>query len=134
MTRGGSEHSCTHHGGRRSFPLCLLATGLEKGLASVIGHADRAGPLESYCMGLILPAERKSVEPMAAMTAPTRTLRTTLKITDPVVLPPRTERHIPNSIATMRRRLIVALVNRLHRCPCCTTPIKRLASHTAAGA
>ena len=72
MTRGGSDHSCTHHGGRRSFPLCLLASGLEKGLASVIGHADRAGPLETYCMGLILPAERKSVEPMAALTAPTR--------------------------------------------------------------
>lgn len=44
-----------------------------EGLVSVIGHADRAGPLEAYCMGLILPAERKSVEPMAAMTAPERT-------------------------------------------------------------
>jgi SRSO17 transposase len=43
------------------------------GLVSVIGHADRAGPLADYCMGLMLPAERKSVEPMAAMTAPTRT-------------------------------------------------------------
>src|SRR3974390_3636226 len=43
------------------------------GLVSVIGHADRAGPLEDYCMGLLLPAERKSVEPMAAMTAPDRT-------------------------------------------------------------
>lgn len=43
------------------------------GLASVIGHADRAGPLADYCMGLILPGERKSVEPMAAMTAPART-------------------------------------------------------------
>jgi SRSO17 transposase len=42
-------------------------------LVSVIGHADRAGPLEAYCTGLILPAERKSVEPIAAMTAPTRT-------------------------------------------------------------
>jgi SRSO17 transposase len=43
------------------------------GLVSVIGHADRAGPLEAYCQGLILPAERKSVEPIAAMTAPSRT-------------------------------------------------------------
>jgi SRSO17 transposase len=42
-------------------------------LVGVIGHADRAGPLEGYCTGLMLPAERKSVEPMAAMTAPTRT-------------------------------------------------------------
>jgi SRSO17 transposase len=41
-------------------------------LASVIGHADRAGPLRDYCTGLILPGERKSVEPMAARTAPAR--------------------------------------------------------------
>ena len=40
------------------------------GLAGVIGHADRVGPLHDYCVGLMLPAERKSVEPMAAMTAP----------------------------------------------------------------
>ena len=43
------------------------------GLASVIGHADRAGPLRDYCTGLMLPGERKSVEPMAARTAPART-------------------------------------------------------------
>ena len=41
-------------------------------LASVMGHADRAGPLRNYCMGLVLPGERKSVEPMAARTAPAR--------------------------------------------------------------
>jgi SRSO17 transposase len=43
------------------------------GLVSVIGHADRAGPLRDYCVGLMLPCERKSVEPMAAVTAPGRT-------------------------------------------------------------
>ena len=42
-------------------------------LASVIGPSNRAGPLRDYCTGLLLPAERKSVEPMAAMTAPSRT-------------------------------------------------------------
>src|SRR6202043_496459 len=42
------------------------------GLVSVIGHADRAGPLRDYCVGLIMPGERKSVEPMAAVTAPAR--------------------------------------------------------------
>src|SRR6266436_9882797 len=41
-------------------------------LGSVIGHADRTGPLRDYCTGLILPGERKSVEPMAAKTAPAR--------------------------------------------------------------
>jgi len=44
-----------------------------EGLASVVGHADRAGPLRAYCTGLMLPGERKSVEPMAAKTAPART-------------------------------------------------------------
>ena len=43
------------------------------GLVSVIGHADRAKPLRDYCVGLLLPGERKSVEPMAAVTAPQRT-------------------------------------------------------------
>src|SRR5271167_712039 len=41
-------------------------------LASVIGHADRVGPLHDYCTGLILPGDRKSVEPMAAKTDPAR--------------------------------------------------------------
>jgi SRSO17 transposase len=44
-----------------------------EGLVSVIGHADRAGPLRDYCVGLMMPCERKSVEPMAAITAPART-------------------------------------------------------------
>jgi len=39
-------------------------------LASVIGHAARVGPLRDYCSGLLLPCERKSVEPIAAATAP----------------------------------------------------------------
>jgi SRSO17 transposase len=41
-------------------------------LVGVIGHADRATPLRDYCTGLLMPAERKSVEPMAAVTAPAR--------------------------------------------------------------
>jgi SRSO17 transposase len=41
-------------------------------LAGVIGHADRVGPLRDYCTGLLTPAERKSVEPLAAVTAPSR--------------------------------------------------------------
>lgn len=42
-------------------------------LAGVIGHKDREGPLRDYCTGLLLACERKSVEPMAAVTAPGRT-------------------------------------------------------------
>src|SRR5680860_1513228 len=41
-------------------------------LASVIGHADRVRPLGDYCTGLLLDCERKSVEPLAAVTAPAR--------------------------------------------------------------
>ena len=41
-------------------------------LAEVIGHADRAAPLHDYCLGLLLPGDRKSVEPIAAVTAPAR--------------------------------------------------------------
>src|SRR5580765_5110141 len=44
-----------------------------EGLVSVSGHADRASPLRDYCLGLMMPCERKSVEPMAAVTAPRRT-------------------------------------------------------------
>ena len=41
-------------------------------LAQALGHADRVAPLKAYCTGLILPGERKSVEPMAARLEPTR--------------------------------------------------------------
>jgi SRSO17 transposase len=37
-----------------------------------VGHADRAEPLRLYCAGLLLPGERKSVEPMAARLTPGR--------------------------------------------------------------
>src|SRR6201986_3338788 len=47
--------------------------GYVTGLGGAIGHAERTRPLRDYCTGLILPGERKSVEPMAARTAPTRT-------------------------------------------------------------
>src|SRR5580692_6113396 len=42
-------------------------------LASVLGHADRVRPFEDYCVGLLSAEGRKSVEPLAAVTAPERT-------------------------------------------------------------
>jgi SRSO17 transposase len=39
-------------------------------LAEVIGHADRVVPLRHYCVGLLAAEGRKSVEPLAAVTAP----------------------------------------------------------------
>jgi SRSO17 transposase len=56
---------------RRDASESRFATYVE-GLVSVIGHADRARPLRDYCIGLMMPCERKSVEPMAAVTAPAR--------------------------------------------------------------
>src|SRR3954449_5701311 len=41
-------------------------------LGGVVGHAGRRGPLRAYCTGLLLPGERKSVEPMAARVDPAR--------------------------------------------------------------
>ena len=41
-------------------------------LAPVLGYVDRAGPLMDYCTGLLLPGERKSVEPIASVVAPSR--------------------------------------------------------------
>jgi SRSO17 transposase len=42
------------------------------GITAVLGHADRAAPFRSYCAGLLLPGDRKSVEPMAARMEPER--------------------------------------------------------------
>src|ERR1700689_2760913 len=39
-------------------------------LAPVLGHVDRTGPLKDYCTGLLMPGERKSVEPIASVIAP----------------------------------------------------------------
>ena len=39
-------------------------------LGQAAGHADRTTPLKSYCTGLLLSGERKSVEPMAARLYP----------------------------------------------------------------
>jgi len=41
-------------------------------LTSVIGHADRAKPLRDYCAGLLVSEGRRSVEPIAAVTAPAK--------------------------------------------------------------
>ena len=42
-------------------------------LSLCLGHADRVAPFRSYCTGLLLPGDRKSVEPMAARLSPERT-------------------------------------------------------------
>ena len=44
--------------------------GFVESLVEALGHADRRWPLEAYLTGLLLPGERKSVEPMAARVDP----------------------------------------------------------------
>src|ERR1700677_3505459 len=39
-------------------------------LAPVLGQVDRTGPLKDYCTGLLMPGERKSVELIASVIAP----------------------------------------------------------------
>ena len=41
-------------------------------ITAVLRHASRAASARAYCIGLLLPGERKSVEPMAARIAPGR--------------------------------------------------------------
>lgn len=41
-------------------------------LGAALGHADRVAPARRYCAGLLLPGERKSIEPMAARVEPGR--------------------------------------------------------------
>ena len=38
-------------------------------------------------------------------------------------LPARVERHNPHLIATLRARLVIALIARLSHCPCCRVPL-----------
>ena len=49
-------------------------------LAQAAGHLDRVVPLKSYCTGLLLPGERKSVEPMAARLRPDGCGKTRLRL------------------------------------------------------
>ncbi len=41
-------------------------------LTSVMGHAHRSAALKDYCVGLLAAERRKSVEPIAAVTAPAK--------------------------------------------------------------
>ena len=62
-----------------------------------------------------LISERETIPPQHLV--PPCCSRNTM-VTNPEVPPLWPERHIPNSVATIRRRLIVALVRTLSRCPC----------------
>ncbi|HEX2680712.1 MAG TPA: IS701 family transposase, partial [Candidatus Dormibacteraeota bacterium] len=52
--------------GNRSFDSYL------EHLCEAVGHSDRRSGLMGYCQGLMLPIERKSIEPLAAHLEPSR--------------------------------------------------------------
>lgn len=56
---------------KKSSASCRFSQYIEK-LGRSLGHADRIEPLRAYMTGLLLPGERKSVEPMAARIDPRR--------------------------------------------------------------
>ena len=51
-------------------------TAYVEALGTVLGHVDRRKPMHDSCLGLLMPIERKSVEPMAAVTAPAQVAAT----------------------------------------------------------
>ena len=87
-----------------------------EGLTRVIGHADRAKPLRDYCIGLMMPGERKSVEPMAAITAPERTAAQHQSLLHFVGEGTWSDEKVLAKV----REMVVAM---LSRCPCCVATI-----------
>jgi hypothetical protein len=74
-----------------------------------------------------LIAERGALSPSAPGFSAHRSRFTVPKGYRPTGTAHPPERHIPNSIITVRRRLIVALARILPRCPCCNGPIHKIA-------
>ena len=79
-----------------------LAAYLE-GLARAAGHADGIEPLKAYCTGLLLPGERKSVEPLAARLAPENVRRTHQSLHHLVAQAPWRDEAL---LAEVRRRVL----------------------------
>ena len=63
-------------------------------LTKVIGHADREEPLLDYCAGLLATEGRRSVEPMAAVTAPARVSAQHQKLLNLVVNSPWSDERV----------------------------------------
>ena len=51
-------------------PRLARLEGYLKSLTGCLGHADRDEPMRDYVVGLLMPGERKSMEPMAARLSP----------------------------------------------------------------
>jgi SRSO17 transposase len=80
-----------------------------EGLAKAAGHADRHEPLKDYCKGLLLPGERKSIEPMAARLHPDRVQAARPSMHTRVAQAPWSDEAV---LAEGRRRVLPALLQR----------------------
>src|SRR4051794_26434347 len=113
--RGTCQHGAQLAGLLRAWWSGGTAAAPETGTA---GHdraarwSDRGGDPERRCA----PRRRLDAAAPVCRDRPARI--------DPEVPPVRPERHVANSIATIRRHLIVALATTLARCPCCNAPRK----------
>jgi hypothetical protein len=68
--------------------------GFVASVAVALGHADRRWPLEAYLTGLLLPGERKSVEPIAARVDPAHVGRAHQALHHFVAVSPWDEREV----------------------------------------
>lgn len=75
-------------------------------LALAANHADRVEPLKGYCRGLLLPLERKSVEPMAARLAPHNVRQTHQSLHHLVATSPWDDEAV---LAAVRRHALTAM-------------------------
>lgn len=78
-------------------------------LARAAQHADRSEPLKAYCRGLLLPIERKSVEPMAARLAPDNVRRTHQSLHHLVATSPWEDEAV---LAAVRRHALAAMTKK----------------------
>jgi len=82
-------------------------------LIAELGHADRAGPFQSYCTGLLLSGERKSVEPMAARLEPERVQATHQAMHHVVAKAAWSDEAVLTRISHTRLECCVAAFNRI---------------------
>jgi SRSO17 transposase len=75
-------------------------------LTSVLGHADRKQPFEHYCVGLLSAEGRKSVEPLAAVTAPERTAAQHQSLLHVVAQAPWSDRAV---LSRVRERVLASI-------------------------
>src|SRR5205085_7733374 len=89
------------------------------GQASTITARCASPPMDSW-----YPRGRRFPPQVLVPPGASRTLRYAT-VTDPAAPPIRPQRHVPNSIATLHRRLVVAIARTLPRCPCCARSFTR---------